>query len=574
MGDRVTIGTLQELRLAGYLTGKAGTQPICVFWCEGAPFALDDRCPHMGFPLHRGTVESGLLTCHWHRARFDVSSGGTLDPWADDVRAYPVEIADGEVSVIVEAEPDRTGHLLHRLEEGLEQGITLVIAKAVLRLLDTEVSPRDIVRVGADFGTRYRQAGWGAGLTVLTAMANLLPHLAPADHGLALVHGLDFVSRDTRGRPPRFPLLPLDGALPADRLGQWYRRFIETRSADAAERTLASAVSLVDAAAVAEIMFAAVTDHVFIDEGHTIDFTNKAFEVLEHLGWDKAAEVLPTMVAQTAAATRSEERGSWRFPYDLAGMIDTATSALPERLAAAHDGFDHEAGASKLAWLILSDDPAEVVSAVDEAIVNGATPEECARAVAYAAALRITRFHTQNDHGDWDEVHHAFTAASALHQAVQRAPTAELLRAVYHGALRVYLDRFLNVPAARLPGATPGGDAVDLTDLQDCWDREGLVDEAGTIVYRYLCGGGDPSEAIAALGHALLYEDAEFHWFQTYEAAVRQFHAWPAGSEEGALILTGTARFLAAHTPTRRELSQVVRIATRLGRGEALFEEA
>jgi nitrite reductase/ring-hydroxylating ferredoxin subunit len=573
MGDRVRIGTLDELRRAGCLTGKAGTQPICVFWSEGAPFALDDRCPHMGFPLHRGTIESGLLTCHWHHARFDLGSGGTLDPWADDVRAYPVEIDDDRVTVIVEAQPDRTGYLFHRLEEGLEQGITLVIAKAVLRLLDNHVPPSDIVRVGVDFGTRYRQAGWGAGLTVLTAMANLLPHLDPADHGLALVHGLDFVSRDTRGRPPRFPLLPLDGALPAQRLGQWYRRFVETRAADAAERTLASAVTQLDATAVAEIMFAAVTDHVFIDGGHTIDFTNKAFEVLEHLGWERAAEVLPTMVAQTAAATRSEERGSWRFPDDLAGMVDAATAALPERLAAAHSGFDHEAGVSKLAWKILSDDSTEVVAAIDEAITTGATPEECARAVAYAAALRITRFHTQNDHGDWDQVHHSFTAANAVHQATQRSPTAELLRAVYHGALRVYLDRFLNVPAARLPGSSPDGDVVELDDLQDCWEREGQVDEAGAIVYRYVSAGGDPANAIAALGHALLAEDAEFHWFQTYEAAVRQFHAWPARSEEGALILAGTARFLAAHTPTRRELSQVVRIATRLGRGEALFEE-
>ena len=42
---------------------------------------------------------------------------------------------------------------------------------------------------------------------------------------------------------------------------------------------------------------------------------------------------------------------------------------------------------------------------------------------------------------------------------------------------------------------------------------------------------------------------------------------------EGAQILAGAARFLAAHTPTRRELPQVVRIATRLRRGEALFEE-
>ena len=78
---------------------------------------------------------------------------------------------------------------------------------------------------------------------------------------------------------------------------------------------------------------------------------------------------------------------------------------------------------------------------------------------------------------------------------------------------------------------------------------------------------------IAVPGHALLAEDAEFHWFQVVEAAARQASAWPAGSDESALILAGAARFLAAHTPTRRELPQVVRIATRLRRGEVLFEE-
>src|SRR6478752_2499765 len=111
MGDRVTVGTLDELRRDGCLTGKVGSRPVCVFWSEGAAYALDDRCPHMGFPLHRGSVESGLLTCHWHNARFDVSSGGTLDPWADDVRSYPVEIEDDRVTVIVEPDRDRTGYL-------------------------------------------------------------------------------------------------------------------------------------------------------------------------------------------------------------------------------------------------------------------------------------------------------------------------------------------------------------------------------------------------------------------------------------------------------------------------------
>jgi hypothetical protein len=100
-----------------------------------------------------------------------------------------------------------------------------------------------------------------------------------------------------------------------------------------------------------------------------------------------------------------------------------------------------------------------------------------------------------------------------------------------------------------------------------------MVDEAGAIVYGWLRSGGDQRTAVATLGSALLHEDAEFHWYQTVEAAVRQAAAWPPGSEQAALVLVGAARFLAAHTPTRRELPQVVRIASRLRRGEPLYEE-
>ena len=577
MADRIVVGTVEELQTAGCLTGKAGGRPVCVFWNEGEALAVDDRCPHMGFPLHRGTVESGLVTCHWHNARFDLTTGGTFDAWADDVQPYPVELIDGKVTIVVEPDPDRRSHLRLRLEEGLEQGITLVMAKAVIGLIEAGVTTSEILRVGIDFGCRNRRSGWGAGLTVLTAMANVLPDLAPDDRGLALVHGLAFVSHDTRGHPPRFPLLPLGDGLPADRLSRWYRRFIETRSGDAADRTLATATAPggLDETAVANLMFAAVTDHVFIDGGHTIDFTNKAFEAVAHLGWDGSSSLLATLAAQTADAQRSEERGEWRYPHDLAGQIADLTASLPDRLGAGASsrGTAPDVDVSKLAWSILSENPDDVITAIDVAIDLGATPEELGRAVAYAAALRITRFHIQNDHGDWDEVHHAFTAANALHQALVRAPTPELVRGVYHGALRIYLDRFLNIPAARLPTPPEPDQTSSLDALQACWDSEGQVDEAATIVYRYLTAGGDSSAVLAALGHALLDEDAEFHWYQTFEAAVRQFHAWPAGSEEGALILAGAARFLAAHTPTRRELPQVVRIATRLGRGEALYEE-
>jgi nitrite reductase/ring-hydroxylating ferredoxin subunit len=577
--ERARIGSAAELEATGYVTGKVGAQPVCVFWSEGRAYAVDDRCPHMGFPLHRGSVDNGLLTCHWHNARFDLASGGTLDPWADDVRSHDVELEEDDVIVVLRPVADAAAHHLRRLEEGLEQSLTLVMAKAVLGLLEVlgpEEGARRALSVGVAFGIANRSAGWGAGLTVLTAMANVLPVLDPSDRALALVHGLVFVARDTRGRPPRFALDPLDGTVPADRLAAWYRRFVDTRNGDAAERCLATAVAAgSDPAGVADLMTTAVTDHLFVDGGHTVDFTNKAFEALDLLGWEQAGAVLTSLVHQTAGASRAEEAGAWRHPIDLPDLLAPVQRDPPALTGTAGpDPFPGDSGVAELAWSILGDDPSEIVAALDGAAARGASAEELARAVAYAGALRLVRFHVQNDHGDWDVVHHAFTAANAVHQLAVRAPAPSVVRGVYQGAMRVYLDRFLNVPAARLPSSrAPATGAPDLDDLRACWDQEGMVDEAGSVVDRWLGAGGDRQAVMAALGNALLTEDAEFHWFQTFEAAVRQSTAWPEGSEASTLVLVGAARFLAAHTPTRRELAHVVRIAGRLRRGEALYEE-
>jgi nitrite reductase/ring-hydroxylating ferredoxin subunit len=563
----VPAGTLAELQSAGRLLTKVGTVPVVVFWHENAAYAIEDRCPHLGFPLHQGTVEAGLVTCHWHHARFDLESGCTLVMWADDARGFSADVRDGEVFVSARADDDPVGHLQARLRNGLEESISLVIAKSVLGLLDAGVPAADIVRTGVDFGTTYRGSGWGSGLTVLVAMANLFPHLHGDDRALALVHGLTFVANDTSGQSPRFPVGPLPTrAVPIERLEAWYRRFIETRSSDSAERSLETAISEPgQLGPVESMMFAAATDHVFVDGGHTIDFTNKAFEALELLGVDAAGQVLPTLVMQTARAQRSEEFSEWRHPNDLVALTRETAARMEGPNRAPVDKIDVGA----IGWQLLADDPDAVADAVVQAWSGGATDEELGRAIAYAAALRIVRFHTRNDHADWDTVHHSFTAANALHQAMARNPTPELRRAAIHAALRIYLDRFLNVPAARLPQTSIGS----LEALDRCFDAQGMVEEAANEAYGFLAAGGSRSDLIAALGRALLVEDAGFHWYQTVEAGVRQATAWPEGSEESALILVGIARFLAAHTPTRRELPTVVRIAARLRRGEALYED-
>ena len=202
---------------------------------------------------------------------------------------------------------------------------------------------------------------------------------------------------------------------------------------------------------------------------------------------------------------------------------------------------------------------------------------QLAEAVAQAAALRIARFHVQNEFSDWISVLHTFSYANALHQMLKRAESAEMLRGVYHGAMRVYLDRFLNVPAARLLGPGAREASADshrqaLEEYLHLLDQQQQVDEAGSLVYGYLTSGGEPGSLFRTLAQSLVREDAEFHSFQMLEAAIRQFGERTDAGEQRVLMVAA-ARYLAAKAPTQRELLQTLQIAQRLHRGEAVYEE-
>ncbi len=565
--DATAFGPAEELRRTGQLVGKVGDLPVVVFWDGRRAWAIEDRCPHMGFPLHRGTVDDGLLTCHWHHARFDLSSGCTFDLWADDAAALDVAIEGDEVRVAPRRTSDEVERLERRLVEGLEEGLTLVVAKAVHGLLARGTSPSRIVEIGLRFAAANRAEGWGAGMTVAQIALNLLSYLPQSEHGRALTQGLAFLARDVQGQPPRFPVAPLEGQAEPEQLARWYRRFMENRLGTAAERVVATA-GRDDPAATERFLFAACTDHIYLDEGHVIDSLNKACEAAADIGGDAWTLLLPTIVGPMASATRHEEVSEWREPIDLVPLVEETSARLATTIGAA-DGFtDDELGA--VGWALLADDPGQVVESLVEAAVRGANAEQLARAVAFAAALRLVRFHTQNDVADWDAVHHTFTTANAVHQAIARQPTDELVRGIVHSAVRVYLDRFLNVPAARLPGSDP----CSLGEIEACWDGRGGVDEAGRVVAGHLAAGGHGDEVLAELCRALYREDAGFHWFQSIDAAAAQYHAWPAGSAQAGLVLVGAARWLAAHTPTVRQTDQVVNITRRLLRGEPLYEDA
>jgi hypothetical protein len=337
-------------------------------------------------------------------------------------------------------------------------------------------------------------------------------------------------------------------------------------------------------AALADLLFAAETDRAYADGGHSLDFINKAFECLDLIGWDHAAEVLPSVIGQMAAARGAEERTAWRQPTDLIALCQRAGLELPHLFAAsdnARDWSDH----ATLSESLLGDDPVVIIDALTAAARDGASPAALGQALAYAAALRVARFGTANEHSDWETAHHVFTYANAVHQALKRigseAPDAiEAVRGLLHGAMALYLARYLNVPPASLPG--DGSDRLDdlpvaaeeiRAALLDTFDRQQQIAAAARLVARHLTLGHSPDALIATLSQALLREDAGFHAYQMLEAGVRQFQEW-GNCDQGRHVLIAVARYLAAHFPTERALLQTADIASRLMRGDELHREA
>jgi nitrite reductase/ring-hydroxylating ferredoxin subunit len=578
----VRAGSLAELKAKGRLVVHGPHRPILVVHDKGRVFALDNRCPHMGFPLDRGSVEDGTLTCHWHHARFDLASGCTFDLWADDVPTCPAEVRDGDVWVRPTfGHADPAAHWRQRLDDGLAHVLGLVIAKAVHGQLAAGVPSSDVVRQVALFGIENRD-GWGVGLTILVALGNLLPALPEEETYLALFHGARRVAADCDGEAPRRRRAALASRPDLATLKRWLRRWTTVRHREAAERTLLTAGA--SPAALADLLLAANTDRAFADQGHSLDFTNKAFECLDLIGWEHADAILPTVVGQMVAARGAEESTAWRQPVDLIALCAQVAAELPGLFAArsnVNGWSDHAA----LAQALLGDDPVAIMDALKAAIRAGAVACDLGRSLAYAAALRLARFGSANEHSDWETAHHVFTYANAVHQMLKQIGTAdgdghvEAVHGVLHGAMALYLARYLNVPPARIPGEglEPLDDLPDNAEeirvaLLDAFDRQRQVDLAARLVARHLTLGHPVQALIATLARVLLREDAGFHAYQVLDAGVRQFGEW-GNTAEGRHILIAVARYLAAHSPTERAELQTADIARRLMRGGELHQD-
>ena len=553
---------------------------LAVFRYQDKYHAVDNRCPHMGYPMSEGSVRDGVLICHWHHWEFDLKTGGCFLTSGDDLKAFPVEVRDdGYLYVgLSRGEREETRRRLvdrgrRTLEQGLKDRSSFLIAKAVTALRQAGATAREIIEQGLFYGAHKTNEGWSSGVAILTLAANLWEDIDAEDQNLFLVHGLTQIANRTSGssRRQRFPFPRAQDDPDLGTLKRWFRRAVDQRDRGAAERIL---ITLHDRKypreVIADFVFTAATDFYFTGDGHALDFANKMFEGLDYVDWKGAHEIMRPIVVDLVSRTRHEETSRWADSVPVLEAIFTRLDAIWE----ANQADDADLDVSTFAEVLLQDEFEPIVEAIEQKLRDGVDPRAICRAMTYAGAVRVARFHLKNE-GDWHDVANIYSYAHALYRAFELAPSAHLLRGLFHGAVFLTYLRWLNMPAARVPhpgqrlGEDFESDDSMLARLQEFADFQ-KVFESELVVNEYLEDGRDLGKLREALAHVTLREDAELHMFQVLEVAYRHYELSDDPEEKRMHMLAAT-RYITAQKVMKGILWSTEN-AERLQRGDLLSE--
>ncbi len=562
-----------DLKDGGHRVVSVGRTPLMLLRTGDRIEAMDSRCPHMGYPLTKGTVEEGILRCHWHHWRFDVQSGGCFTAGGDDVPTYDVEV-DEEGSIYVSETPrgstaeSITRHAWTRMEEGIRENRSFLRARSLVTLAGEGVTPEAMADHAARIALLYSRAGVSSGLVVLTAVLNVLDEvpLELEQRVLGLVHALRHIAGDISARTPKRPELRLPEPGPGRaRLQTWFLDFLEERETAGAERCLRTL--LYDEGTVEEALrwlLLAATRHVFLSTGHVLDFLNKARELARHLESEPATvtEVLVGMLQPIADGFRHEEDLDWQELLPLLEEAESAPSVAPPLTV----------------HVLLGDDPGAIAQSLAGAFHQGTPVADLARVQAEAAVRRLGRFPVANA-DDWDAVHHLVTNANGVLGLAEalggRDPETDraLYRAVLHSAFYGYLNRFLNLPRHYLPGENRAvARPDDPTVTRHRWIEamaNGQTDAAAARAAELL--------TLSSAAHveetwvrAVWREDAGFHAMQALDAALSLERR--LGTQlDGPWPLLAGIRFTTAQRD-RRLVQWETETAFKLARGEHLVD--
>ena len=101
-GKKITVGAVEAVPTGRGATVKLkdGTE-VALFNVNGNFHAIENFCPHKGYPLADSRLYGTVVECDLHGWRFDVRSGECFTKKSCSIESYEVVIEDGMIKILI-----------------------------------------------------------------------------------------------------------------------------------------------------------------------------------------------------------------------------------------------------------------------------------------------------------------------------------------------------------------------------------------------------------------------------------------------------------------------------------------
>jgi nitrite reductase/ring-hydroxylating ferredoxin subunit/Fe-S cluster biogenesis protein NfuA len=98
-GNWIAAGLLSEIPEGSVRSANIGGENVLLSRSGSSVTCFQNACAHLGFPIHDGEIENGIITCPHHGFQYDLSSGECLTAPEVQLQSHAVRVTGPRVEV-------------------------------------------------------------------------------------------------------------------------------------------------------------------------------------------------------------------------------------------------------------------------------------------------------------------------------------------------------------------------------------------------------------------------------------------------------------------------------------------